>query len=97
MFFCKTNNVVNILKPYNYEYPKIGVPVGLCCDHAGYELKNVIIGYLESQGIAYKDFGTFSDPGAVIMQILLILVRLLSRLVKCIPLLLFAAVATVSA
>lgn len=40
---------------------KSGVPVGLCCDHAGYELKNIIIGYLESQGIAYKDFGTFSD------------------------------------
>ncbi len=40
---------------------KSGVPVGLCCDHAGYELKNIIIGYLESQGMAYKDFGTFSD------------------------------------
>lgn len=39
---------------------KAGVPVGLCSDHAGFELKNIIIGYLESQGIAYKDFGTFS-------------------------------------
>lgn len=39
---------------------KSGVPVGLCSDHAGFELKNIIIGYLESQGIAYKDFGTFS-------------------------------------
>lgn len=39
---------------------KSGVPVGLCSDHAGFELKNIIIGYLESQGIAYKDFGTYS-------------------------------------
>lgn len=39
---------------------KSGIPVGLCSDHAGFELKNIIIGYLESQGIAYKDFGTFS-------------------------------------
>lgn len=39
---------------------KAGVPVGLCSDHAGFELKNIIIGYLESQGVAYKDFGTFS-------------------------------------
>ncbi len=37
-----------------------GVPVGICCDHAGFELKNIIEGYLESQGIAYKDFGTNS-------------------------------------
>lgn len=39
---------------------KSGVPVGLCSDHAGFELKNIIIGFLESQGIAYKDFGTYS-------------------------------------
>lgn len=39
---------------------KSGVPVGLCSDHAGFELKNIIIGYLESQGVAYKDFGAFS-------------------------------------
>lgn len=34
--------------------------MGLCSDHAGFELKNIIAGYLESQGIATKDFGTFS-------------------------------------
>ena len=38
---------------------KSGVPVGLCSDHAGFELKNIIIGFLESQGIEYKDFGTY--------------------------------------
>lgn len=39
---------------------KAGVPVGLCSDHAGYELKNMIAGYLESRSIATRDFGTFS-------------------------------------
>lgn len=35
-------------------------PVGLCSDHAGYEMKSLIMGYLEAQGIAYVDFGTRS-------------------------------------
>lgn len=39
---------------------KKGIPVGLCSDHAGYELKCVIEGWLESQGIAFRDFGTHS-------------------------------------
>jgi ribose 5-phosphate isomerase B len=36
-------------------------PVGLCSDHAGYELKNIIEGYLDSQGIKWEDFGTHSS------------------------------------
>ena len=36
------------------------VPVGLCSDHAGFELKSLIIGWLEANNIAWKDFGTFS-------------------------------------
>ncbi len=39
---------------------KANIPVGLCSDHAGFQLKNIIIGYLESQNIPYTDFGTFS-------------------------------------
>lgn len=35
-------------------------PIALCSDHAGYELKSVIEGYLESRDLAYKDFGTHS-------------------------------------
>lgn len=35
-------------------------PVGLCSDHAGYELKALIEGYLESNNIAFEDFGTYS-------------------------------------
>lgn len=34
--------------------------IALCSDHAGYELKSIVAGYLESQGIEYQDFGTFS-------------------------------------
>lgn len=34
--------------------------IAICSDHAGYELKSIIEGYLESQGIEYTDFGTFS-------------------------------------
>lgn len=37
-----------------------GKKVAMCSDHAGYELKNIIQGYLESQGIEYIDFGTNS-------------------------------------
>lgn len=40
---------------------KPGMKVALCSDHAGYELKSIVEGYLESQGIEYVDFGTFSD------------------------------------
>jgi ribose 5-phosphate isomerase B len=36
------------------------LPVGLCSDHAGYELKSIIEGYLEAQSVKYEDFGTNS-------------------------------------
>lgn len=34
--------------------------LGLCSDHAGYELKEYVKQLLDSKGIAYKDFGTYS-------------------------------------
>ena len=34
-----------------------GKKVAMCSDHAGYELKNIIQGYLEAQDIEYTDFG----------------------------------------
>ena len=40
---------------------KESLPIGLCCDHAGFELKEIIIGYLEAQEIKIKDFGTYSS------------------------------------
>lgn len=43
---------MTILKP--------NIPVALCSDHAGFEMKQAVMGYLKQQGIAYKDFGTYS-------------------------------------
>ena len=36
-------------------------PLALCSDHAGYATKQAVIAYLEQAGIAYKDFGTYSE------------------------------------
>lgn len=35
--------------------------LALGCDHGGYELKQEIMKYLEKNGIAYKDFGCYSE------------------------------------
>lgn len=35
--------------------------IGICCDHAGYELKQHVKEWLESKGWVYKDFGTYSS------------------------------------
>ncbi len=34
--------------------------IALCSDHAGYEKKEMIKGYLEANGIEFEDFGTHS-------------------------------------
>lgn len=34
--------------------------VGLCCDHAGFELKEFVRGWLKAKSMEYKDFGTYS-------------------------------------
>lgn len=39
---------------------KKGIKVGLCSDHAGYELKCIVEGYLQSMDVEYEDFGTNS-------------------------------------
>lgn len=39
---------------------KEGKKVAMCSDHAGYELKSIIEGYLESQNVEFEDFGTNS-------------------------------------
>ena len=33
--------------------------MALCSDHAGYELKSIIEGYLQSMDVEYEDFGTY--------------------------------------
>lgn len=40
---------------------KEGINPAICSDHAGYELKCIIEGYLESKGLRPEDFGTFSS------------------------------------
>ena len=55
-----------------------GKNVAMCSDHAGYELKSIIEGYLGSQGSEYEDFGTtsaescdypdFAHPAAVAVE-----------------------------
>jgi ribose 5-phosphate isomerase B len=37
-----------------------GKKIAICSDHAGYELKGIVEGYLLSQGIECEDFGTNS-------------------------------------
>lgn len=38
---------------------KTDKPIGLACDHAGYELKNDVIEMFKQNDIKYIDFGTF--------------------------------------
>lgn len=40
---------------------KSGLPVAICSDHAGFEVKKQIISYLTAQDIAVKDFGIDSE------------------------------------
>lgn len=40
---------------------KSNIPVGLCSDHAGFELKSIIEGYLTAMNVEYVDFGTNSE------------------------------------
>lgn len=35
--------------------------IALGCDHGGFELKQEIIKHFESKGIAYKDYGTYTE------------------------------------
>lgn len=52
--------------------------IALCSDHAGYELKSMIEGYLEAQGKDFEDFGTdsaescdypdFAHPAAIAIE-----------------------------
>lgn len=35
--------------------------IALGCDHGGFELKKVVMDYLDSQNIEYKDFGTYTS------------------------------------
>lgn len=36
-------------------------PIGICSDHAGFEMKSYLISLFKEKGIVYKDFGTYSN------------------------------------
>lgn len=35
--------------------------IGIACDHAGYEMKEFLVGYLSTKGYEVTDFGTHSE------------------------------------
>lgn len=39
--------------------------IALGCDHGGYDLMQEVIAYLDSKGIAYKNFGCYSSKESV--------------------------------
>lgn len=45
-------------------FPKNDKPVGLCSDHAGYEMKEYIIGLLNEEGVEFRDYGTYTSESS---------------------------------
>ena len=43
------------MSPFNLK-----LPIALGCDHAGFDCKEDLISFLEGEGVAFKDFGTYS-------------------------------------
>ena len=35
--------------------------IGIACDHAGYDMKEFLVGYLSAKGYEVIDFGTHSE------------------------------------
>ncbi|MEG1622025.1 MAG: ribose 5-phosphate isomerase B [Alistipes sp.] len=35
--------------------------IGIACDHAGYEMKELLVGYLDALGFEVLDFGAYSE------------------------------------
>ena len=35
--------------------------IGIACDHAGYQMKEFLVGYLSTKGFDVVDFGTYSE------------------------------------
>ena len=38
--------------------------IALACDHGGFDMKQIVIEYLEEKGIAYKDFGCYDKTSS---------------------------------
>ena len=43
------------MSPFN-----LRLPIAIGCDHAGFDCKEDLISFLEGEGRAYKDFGTYT-------------------------------------
>ena len=43
------------MTPFNLQ-----LPIAIGCDHAGFDCKEDLISVLEAEGLAFKDFGTYS-------------------------------------
>ena len=39
----------------------LSLPVGICCDHAGFDYKEAIISFPDGKNVTWKDFGTYSS------------------------------------
>ena len=35
--------------------------IGIACDHAGFQMKEFLVGYLSTKGYEVVDFGTYSE------------------------------------
>ena len=46
---------------YTFDIKK---PIAIGCDHAGFDCKEDLISFLEGEGMAYKDFGTYNKDSA---------------------------------
>ena len=44
-----------VMSPFNLK-----LPVAIGCDHAGFDCKEDLISFLEGEGVAFKDFGTYN-------------------------------------
>ena len=43
------------MSPFN-----LNLPIAIGCDHAGFDCKEDLISFLEGEGVAFKDFGTYA-------------------------------------
>jgi len=63
LFILKINPFLFIFAHYNqltnYMNPD-DVPVAICSDHAGYELKETILDWFSAENISFTNFGTYS-------------------------------------
>ena len=40
------------------------IPLGICCDHAGFRLKEHLLSWLKAQNIRVKDFGAYTSESS---------------------------------